>query len=159
MPDNEEWRERLDRTQEIHETYRRSGFELTATIISLSAGSVAVFHEKISALEVAVIFAPVGVAVLHQFCRYWGLQLYAHTRIAADRIIAINGELDKGTDAEGGRIAEHRKKVLEYLDKGAESERWLTWADELCFVATVSFFTVGTGFILIKVLRRISTCV
>lgn len=155
----DDWERKLDTTDAAFERYRVSGFELVATIITLSAGTLGVFHKALSPLEIASLFLPIGVALLHQRCRYQGLKEYAHARLAATQLAAIGSKIEKDGPGDNlSRVGEHKDKLLEYLERSDESNRWFARADELCDFALLLLFVIGATLFFVHIAPTVGCC-
>jgi hypothetical protein len=125
-------RKTLERTHEVFEKYRKSGFEITATVIFLSGGALAVFRERLDGFEMGLLFLPILTGLGQLFCRYQALKIYAHTRLAYEELRAIQARNATGVLGDRGRrLDEENKRLEEYMEKSNLSRRWFGRADDL----------------------------
>lgn len=130
---------------------------MVATIISLSVGAVGFFHKELSTLEVALLFIPIGISLFQQRCRYQGLKSYAHAQFAATQLTAIAGIIkNDGETPQDAHIKEEKDKLVECLDRNAESEKWFKRADLLCDWALGALFGVAIWFFVVRMVPAIS---
>jgi hypothetical protein len=155
----EDWEKKLDKTDAAFERYRASGFELVATTITLSAGTLGVFHKALAPLEIGLLFLPIGVALIQQRCRYQGLKEYAHARLAAMQLVASDSKLaSDGAGVDGINVNAHKSALLEYLGRSDESNRWFKYADDLCDFALLLLFLIGAGLFFVHIAPAIRFC-